>query len=151
MAMIPVSSFGLDDPLADGTGVTHPSPLGTVQARQEIPMVIRIADELADALRENVAVRKDIARLASEAGAQKRLTQLTQQASDGISRFLQGAQLLDVRGKREERAKSADLMREGRAMLLSAVNLFDTFLREASYPAADCPEELASALRSPTH
>ncbi|MEU1146074.1 hypothetical protein ACFYO9_32225 [Streptomyces sp. NPDC005863] len=148
LAMLPVRSFGLDDPLADGTGVTHPAPLGTVQVRQEIPMVMRMADELADSLRENVEVRKGIARLASGAADQNRLNELAQQATDGINRFLQGTQLLDVGGEREERAKSADLMREGRAMFLSAVNLFDAFLRTAGCPAADCPPELTSALGS---
>ncbi|MFD6433813.1 hypothetical protein [Streptomyces venezuelae] len=149
LAMLPVRSFGLDDPLADGTGVTHPAPLGTVQARQEIPMVMRIADELAGSLRENVEARKGIARLAGEAAAQERLTQLTQQASDGIDRFLQGTRLLDVRGEREQRARSADLMREGRSVFLAAVKLFDDFLRAAGCPAAECPAELTSALRSP--
>ncbi|MFE9558242.1 hypothetical protein ACFYOD_32775 [Streptomyces sp. NPDC006703] len=136
LAMIPVRSYGLDDPLAAGSGTTHPAPAGTVQARQEIPMVIRVADQVADSLQTNIRMRKEIARLAADEETCKTLTLLAQKAEEGAAEFRAGARKLDVKLKRDERVQSAESMRTGRDAYLSAVSQFDTLLREAGCPAA---------------
>ncbi|NEB35372.1 hypothetical protein [Streptomyces sp. SID14515] len=137
LAMIPVRSHGLDDPLADGGGTTHPAPAGTVQVRQEIPMIIRVVGQVADDLNANVRRRQEIARLAADEETGRELALLAARAEEGVAEFRAGAQRLDINLEREERARSAELMRTGRQAYLSAAGRFDALLGEAGCPAAE--------------
>ncbi|MEV8099181.1 hypothetical protein [Kitasatospora sp. NPDC085879] len=137
LAMAPVRSYGLDEPSALGTGTAHPAPDGTVQARQEIPMVVKVSDEVAGTLRENVQLRHEIARLAGDEQTRNDLTVLAARAGHGIQQFQDGAHLLETGRRPEERAQSARQMLQGRNEFLDAIREFDARLKDRELPAAD--------------
>ncbi|MGW4813537.1 toxin glutamine deamidase domain-containing protein, partial [Kitasatospora cineracea] len=137
LSMSGVRSFGLDEAnLATGQGTAHPNPMGTVQVRQEIPMVRRTADELAGSLHENVQARRDIAAAAGDPALREDLAGLADRADQGIRKFKEGADLLDPANPAAERARSADTMIAGRNEFLGAVGEFDQRLNGLGLPAA---------------
>ncbi|GAA1987349.1 hypothetical protein [Kitasatospora viridis] len=137
LAMIPVRSFGLDEPHATEPNRTaHPRPHETVQAQREIPMVIKHATDVANALRRNSALRTEIAGLVTDANTGEQLAELAAEVARGGGLFEEGARLLGLENEPRDRRRSAETMRHGRDIALTGMREFDRILHAAGYPAA---------------